>query len=310
MHNNSEGKTDVKIRTYKDSKKFSSMLSGLFTVLGIIFAFLGLLFLWYGLHVNNEDSIVEKYTGIINLFSILLIVVDIGILILSGEIIKLSGIAKIVLVLLAGLIIYHLYLAAFRSRQFDIYRESRFINTQGLFQINRVGNDILNYAMHNDGYLPHDNNWSDCIQDRFSISSEFSTIDAGIHDKSNDFAFNKNISEMNINNIPDNVILLFEAEGPLNLSGGEELLSMNIEKDKYFRDKNAPRANRNLFSVDFGAFMKNCVQLFTQVSKLDNYRYIFFVDGKVGKYYFYNQQVEIADSKTGVITYRQLRWEP
>ena len=49
------------------------------------------------------------------------------------------------------------------------------------------------------------------------------------------FAFNKNLSGMKLEDIPEDTVLLFEADGDWNLNGTSELLKTRYSKDGFIR---------------------------------------------------------------------------
>ena len=102
------------------------------------------------------------------------------------------------------------------------------------------------------------------------------------------YAFNRNLSNIPIDQAKGNTILIFEADGKLNLSGGPELMSKEREKDSYFKKK-------------------------------ERFVYVCYVDGTVARYRlfdgsvaFYNREKEeFSEYKgKGQTPYSPLRWEP
>ena len=281
----------------------------------IIVAFLGtslfLSLIWGLFHFYDHDEIFRNCSACFAFPPLCGFLAAISIILGTSEIKKTFGIIQIIIVVLMVIFFAHIAISITRAEQYDIYRISRAWDESGSLVIAGLGEDILDYAKDHTGNLPDSDKWCDILVDQydkwvfdFTVTRIYKTPTFTC------FAYNKNISGMNLADIPDNVVLLFEADGPANNSGGEELLYSNRAKDKYYRKKNDPKANRVFWKGGFIPVTNRFIRLFTHLTKPNYYIYIFFVDGKVGKYYFYNQQVEIADPKTDVITYRQLRWEP
>jgi hypothetical protein len=104
-----------------------------------------------------------------------------------------------------------------------------------------------------------------------------------------DLAYNENLSGMDYNSIPGETVLIFEAEGPWNLSGGPELLKPKRLKRKYI----------GLFKETLDTVL------------------IAFVDGSVAKYRFTDKAIAVYDPNTEQFApfttnskYLPLRWEP
>jgi hypothetical protein len=104
-----------------------------------------------------------------------------------------------------------------------------------------------------------------------------------------DLAYNANLSGKDYNNIPGETVLLWEANGPWNYSGGPELLKPKKLKDKYV----------GLFYVELDTVL------------------VAFMDGSIARYRFPDKTIAVynpdnrefapftTDSK-----YLPLRWQP
>ena len=96
--------------------------------------------------------------------------------------------------------------------------------------INRAGNlkglclAFQCYANDNNDCLPDASQWTDLLIEQDILWPEY------LEDGQTRYAMNINASGMNLNNLPKDMVLLFEAKGPKNLCGGPEL----IQSQKYW----------------------------------------------------------------------------
>jgi hypothetical protein len=92
---------------------------------------------------------------------------------------------------------------------------------------------IIAYAKEHEGCLPDAGKWCDLLieHDRNISKDSFSypSSELGVCN----YAFNKYLSGLRLLDIPPNIVLLFESEGPLNLAGTEELLNKAHKNRKY-----------------------------------------------------------------------------
>lgn len=133
----------------------------------------------------------------------------------------------------------------------------------GLDKIVVIGDSLIKYSNQN-GSLPDANNWCDLLIGFDSeINKEFFHITGQRSQIKCTFAFNKDLTNLSLDNINGNVVLLFEADGKLNLSGGPELLDKGRHKDRYFSLKK---------------------QIFV---------YVMFIDGTVAKYRLHDGAVSL-----------------
>ena len=104
-----------------------------------------------------------------------------------------------------------------------MYRDSLTILRHREYTLKGPGDVLLKYAKTNDGILPSSDNWCDELKGfDFKLASDsFDT--KGRIDPHCTVAFNNNLSRVNLNKLSLNTVLLFEADGPWNLSGGPEL---------------------------------------------------------------------------------------
>jgi len=98
----------------------------------------------------------------------------------------------------------------------------------GDYNLRLLGEALVQYAKTDSGHLPSAENWCDSLLEK---STEL-TRENFKHPKAAylgfkgecQFAFNKNLSGAKISEIPDDVVLVFEADGDWNLNGTGELL--------------------------------------------------------------------------------------
>jgi len=99
------------------------------------------------------------------------------------------------------------------------YIEKNFAATYNLRQLGRV---MSEYSEDHDGYLPVANQWCDILMEYDGNLSE-SSFKHPVKEGSS-IAFNKNLDGLRLADVPGKTVLLFEAEGGWNLTGGPELL--------------------------------------------------------------------------------------
>lgn len=94
-----------------------------------------------------------------------------------------------------------------------------------------IGKVIVSYSKDNNGKLPLANNWCDILM-KYDNSLKMENFRHPKY-KGIVIAFNRNLSGMDINDIPKDTILLSEAKGEWNVSGDEELLR-NIDSNRLY----------------------------------------------------------------------------
>lgn len=176
------------------------------------------------------------------------------------ECLELLGIVKLIIIPIIALLLIHVHF-----RQIDYYRSCKAINERGLNAIKMLGDSIIKFAKSNNGRLPPSDKWSDLLICNKNVISKHDFSFTGLSDSS--FALNSNVANLNLNNLPYNIVLLFEADENFNLSGSEELLSQKRDKDKYFlREK-------------------------------DIFIYIYFADSTIGRYRITDSAISLYDPK-------------
>ena len=97
-----------------------------------------------------------------------------------------------------------------------------------------LGFAILRYAKEeNGGYLPDAEKWCDTVlkysKTVYESAFSYRSSEPGVYN----YAFNRNLSGLKLDNITKNTVLIFESEGGWNLSGTEELLFKAPKKRQY-----------------------------------------------------------------------------
>jgi hypothetical protein len=123
---------------------------------------------------------------------------------------------------------------SFRVSRARIERQKK---TIGKYNINILGKAVLIYAESNSGILPTSENWCDVLLETNSdVSlSNFKHPKPKMHGLKGKchFAFNENVSGMDITAIDPKTVILFESDGEWGLSGGQELLERVRNKHSY-----------------------------------------------------------------------------
>lgn len=115
----------------------------------------------------------------------------------------------------------------------DNYRMRRALCQNGLNMISTVGEAVNEYTnKHN--HMPNAAHW---IEDILANNQLLSRRDFRIGQLPNvkcAIAYNQHLSDAEVNEIPQNVVVLFEADGEMNLTGDGELLQKPRAKDSWF----------------------------------------------------------------------------
>lgn len=88
----------------------------------------------------------------------------------------------------------------------------------------QLGKAIIAYAQNHDGHLPDANRWCDLIMEYKKDLKKDSFKHPLLENWECNFAYNKNLSGLKLSEIPNDVVLLFEANGGWNLNGDAELV--------------------------------------------------------------------------------------
>ena len=265
---------------FKKSKRRKSFL---WVIASIILGFIAVIF--FLLSLKFSDVFGFGY-AIFTLFALVLGTVAIVKIFRTLKKRKFSAMVELVALILAGLILFDLTLVSHAR-----WRSLRSITDNGKVMIKNFGNLINEYAEQN-GHMPDADHWCDSLVDHPLAGSlrvvKNSFNIAGDPDIECNFAFNKNLSNLSIDGLSRNVVVLFEADGELNLSGGPELINTKRVKDQYF-----------------WPWKKKFI-------------YVFFIDNTIVKYRLHDDAVALYDPdkdeftdwlKEGQTTYVPLRWE-
>jgi hypothetical protein len=150
----------------------------------------------------------------------------------------------------------------------------------------KVGSALLS-CENKVGRFPDSNDWCDLVLKKDVDLSDWHFNPSGRLDNSCGFAFNKNLSELSVDSLAPNTVLIFEADGPWNFAGKQEQFPGTRYRDKYFPKK-------------------------------ERFAFIFYVDATLAKYRLYDGSVAlyIKDKKTfsdwhekGETLYSPLKWK-
>ncbi|MCD4831139.1 MAG: hypothetical protein K8R02_04940 [Anaerohalosphaeraceae bacterium] len=117
-------------------------------------------------------------------------------------------------------------------------RQAREKANSGTYNLRILGESFKEYTKKHDGYLPEANSWCDQLLADKGLSLAVENFhhpkakELGLDGKCH-FTFNENLSGRKLSEISDNVVLLFEADGDWNFSGGSKLLNTRYNKDGY-----------------------------------------------------------------------------
>ncbi len=204
----------------------------------------------------------------------------------NKQILKIYGILQVVILVVTGCVLFYFFL--FSN---DIYRTRRAISSDGATRIMILGN-LMNESAVKTGHMPNADHWCDSLVGQ-PLAGSLRVVKSSFNIVRNpdiecSFAFNENLSNLSIEGLSGNVVMLFEADGEFNLSGGPELINTKRMKDKYFwpwRQK---------------------------------FIYILFVDSTIVKYRRYDGAVALYDPdkdeftdyhKKGETSYSPLKWK-
>ncbi len=107
----------------------------------------------------------------------------------------------------------------------------------GIPKLRILSSALKSYADNHNGLLPDANSWCDELlrSDPNLTRETFKNPNPKMGDAECGFAFNENLSGKPIAGIPKKVVLLFEACGPWNLSGNQDLLEQQEAKSRYVK---------------------------------------------------------------------------
>jgi len=155
-----------------------------------------------------------------------------------------------------------------------LVRAEREKSNTGTYNLRLLGKTLRQYARDHDGFLPPACEWCDKLinYDDNLTRENFKHPKPDRYELKGDchFALNKNLSGLQLADIQDDVVLLFEADGPWNLNGTSELLQTRYREKGYIT--------------------------------------MLFADQTTGDYWFYKQAVRKFDSKGKNMYYEQPHW--
>ena len=139
------------------------------------------------------------------------------------------------------------------------------------YNFKMLGKSIEKYANDNYGLLPETENWCNKLITYDGSLSKDAFRGRYNEDGDCQVAFNENISRLRFADIPGNTVLLFEASGDWNLSGGKQSLGLNQKTD---------------------------------------FAFLLFVDGTIGRYQLSSGEITLFDSNIDKTKYIPLKWKP
>ena len=204
----------VKRPSDKQSKRTSrlAIMSMICLVLGVICASLAGFF--------DIEEMLAKFSGILFLIAFVLGITARFIISLQKKYLKGYGYTVVPIVL--GGILTLLYVAMPVYLAPVVQRRVEFEKTYtAKYNLRLLAKAIKGYAEDNNGYLPSADRWCDLLieYDKSLTKDSFKhpKIDGAV------IAFNKNLSGKKLEDLPDDIVLLFVAYGGWNLSGDKEL---------------------------------------------------------------------------------------
>lgn len=148
-------------------------------------------------------------------------------------------------------------------------RNEKLKNLTGEYNLLTLRKELVKYAESNSGYLPSADKWCDSlIQNNPKLTKEsFLHPNPSVFKLKGNchFAFNEELSKMILDDIPDDVILVFEADGDWNLSGNQELLKTRYQNHGYISVIYKDGKVRNYW------YDKRAVRTFTEDAKVMYY---------------------------------------
>ena len=232
----------------------SSKKCTLLVILSVLIYFLAFLFkvlglkLWFGFEV-----LCFLFVFIGSIFAVIAIIYIVS----SGEIHKIRG--KI-LILVHILVSFYIGFGSFGKCILDI-KARRALAITNQISLQKIGNEMLSYEIKT-GHLPDSNDWCNSIFSRKKTINHITFAPAAKQDAPNSFAFNYNLSELPIDGLGPNTVLIFEADGPWNFTAGPEQFPGSRYRDRYFPWK-------------------------------DRFAYLFFVDGSLVIYRLHDGAVAL-----------------
>lgn len=239
---------------------------------------------WLSIHIFMKyylivsTSLFESFIRGWFIVSFLIGVVTIVYILFSGEIRKLRG---VILMLVYILVCCGMFTPTVLEIK-EVY-DARYIDVKvGKDKIMVIGDALLSYERDKDQF-PSSQHWCDSIFKQEGDSRRalqyWTEVD--------DVVFNIHLSELPIDDLDPNTVLIYEAEGTWNCAGGSELFPGTRWRDEYFPRK-------------------------------EKFAFVFFLDGTLAKYRLHDDAVAlyipVEDSfsdwhQKGETPYSPLKWE-
>jgi hypothetical protein len=190
--------------------------------------------------------------------------------------------------LLILIVISILSLLAFITVVIEVDNMQEAISKSGLSMTKKIGASVSSYAK-NYGRMPNTSLWCNLLMKNSSTLHEYDFRVGQYNEVQCAIAYNRNLSDILVANLPGNIVVLFEADGPINLAGDANTMAKNRIKD----------ANWEIF------FSK------------DKFVYIYFFDKTIVKYRLRDGAVSKYDPEREQFlsymknsTYLPLQWQP
>jgi len=172
------------------------------------------------------------------------------------------------------LILLFVFLFSFYPKYLNDFRMNRAISYNIRGELGIIGEALISYSRAM-GKFPEAERWSDLLIEYEGLSKNNFQI-GQMPDVKCNLSFNKNLSNKPFGTLPGNVILLFEADGQLNLNGGEDLFQQKRLTEKYF------------------------------LRRKDAFAHLYFVDGTIVRYRLLDGSVsEYDDTRNQYMPYTQ-----
>jgi hypothetical protein len=209
-------------------------------IVAVFFGCIGKILTIAPYQVESMESLylLDDISSILSLLAFGCGFIAIALLVKTKKIRKVSGVIQILVLVFVGY-----SLEVLESHEFDYYRDAKGNKEISLDRLMHLKVELNEYTSSNKKF-PDANSWSDSF-----FVNNIHRVDILTY-----YAFNKNLGNASIEQLPGNVVLLVEYEGGLNSNGADELLTPMLERHKYL-----------LFPSQ-------------------RYNYILFVDGTIVKY--------------------------
>lgn len=107
------------------------------------------------------------------------------------------------------------------------------ISQSGLGMTKRIGASVTSYAQKY-GRMPNASLWCNQLMENSSTLSCYDFRIGQYPQVQCAIAYNRNLSDVSVANLPGNIVVLFEADGQMNLAGDANTMMNNRTKDLYW----------------------------------------------------------------------------